>query len=434
MNATTDRTRAWLRQLYGPVVDLATDQPVAETEQAWWYALRALPESGYKTTPMLNASIVVPKDGSAPFHPGNSDPWGDAMALAQNPGPRTRQDWENRVNARSCVVAVDAAIDQAAVSMLPWQPWHEAPGWWGRLIRRYFAGAEVGTCADWDEVLSAVGQGGQDARGVVRVRRELGGFEATGHLLYAYNDGSRVVVLDGQSGGLARLDTTGVRQLTLARFHRPRGGVPAVSPPWRRTATDLASAVAKAEAWLAEHYRGEVVLVDHGEQDDLGRGWLFACNNRAFLASGDWSLGMLDAAVVVPKDDTSPFGLPNTDPWGWLDRWLADGVPGVDEMALPPAPGQAAWFAPTLARLGAVLETVEFADWLTAMAGVVRTPDGARMLAWVRRRDRRGRESVGRLIAVAHTSRGPVLLDVATGEGADMELDGVISVRITRYR
>ncbi|MBF9070472.1 YrhB domain-containing protein [Streptacidiphilus fuscans] len=425
-----------MHELYGPVVELATPDPVAETAQAWWYAVRPLAQPGYPTTPMLNASVVVPKDGSVPFHPGNADPWGDVAALERDPRPRLRRDWEDRVNARGCLVTVDAAISGASTTVLPWQPAHEAPGWWSRLIRRYFSGAQVAVCADWNQVLAAVDAGGADTRGVVWVQRELGGFEATGHLLYAYNDGGKVVVLDGQTGGLARLDATGVRRLSLARLHRPRGDSPLAAPEWRRLAPDLASAVRKAEAWLGETYRGQVTLVAPDPADDLGRGWLFACNTRTLLAGGDWHEGMLDAAVLVPRDDSAPFGLPNTDPWRWLDQWLAGGVPGVEELPLPPAPGPAAWYGPTIAQLGQPLEIVEVPDWSAAIAVVVGAPQGARMLAWVRRRDRRGRESVGRLITAANTAaRGLVLLDPSR-EGA-VELDaaeGIISIRLIRYR
>lgn len=432
--APDDRARAWLRELYGPVVELATPGPVAETAQAWWYAVRPLAQPGYPATAMLNASLVVPKDGSVPFHPGNADPWGDVTALAGDPRPRLRRDWEYRVNARGCVVTVDAAISGATATVLPWHPAHEAPGWWSRLVRRYFTGAEVAVCADWSQVVAAVDAGGTDTRGVVWVQRELGGVEATGHLLYAYNDGNRVVVLDGQTGGLARLDATGIRKLTLARFHRPRGETAATVPEWLLPAPDLAAAVRKAQAWLGETYCGQVALVAPEASDDHGRGWLFACNTHALLAGGDWREGMLDAALVVPKDDSAPFGLPNTDPWRWYGHWLAGGVPGTGGMPLPPAPGPAAWYAPTMAQLGTVQQTVEVPDWPSALAVIAGSPQGARMLAWVRRRDRRGRESVGRLVTAANTARGLILLDPSREGPAELDTEGVISIRLMRYR
>ncbi|SEL93248.1 toxin glutamine deamidase domain-containing protein [Streptacidiphilus jiangxiensis] len=225
-----ERARAWLREVHGSAVELASPRPVAEGGEAWWFALRPLPQPGHPTTPMLNASLVVPRDGSTPFHPGNGDPWGDVAALTADPRPRLRADWERRVNARGCVVAVDAGTDGVAATALPWQPVHEAPGWWERLLYRHFPGAQVAGCADWNQVLAAVGAGGPGTRGVVRVHRELGGLPATGHLLYALNDGHRVVILDGQTGGLARLDTLAVRGLTLARFHRPLAHTPSAPP------------------------------------------------------------------------------------------------------------------------------------------------------------------------------------------------------------
>jgi Papain fold toxin 1, glutamine deamidase len=76
----------------------------------------------------------------------------------------------------------------------------------------------VGPCADWDTVISAVGEPGPGTRGVVWLRRELNGAEATGYLLYAHNDNGRVVLLDPQARRLARLETTNVRQLVLARI------------------------------------------------------------------------------------------------------------------------------------------------------------------------------------------------------------------------
>lgn len=48
--------------------------------------------------------------------------------------------------------------------------------------------------------------------------RELNGAEATGHLLYAHNNKGRVVLLDPQAQRLARLETTNVRALVLARI------------------------------------------------------------------------------------------------------------------------------------------------------------------------------------------------------------------------
>jgi hypothetical protein len=100
---------------------------------------------------------------------------------------------------------------------LPWRPEHESAGWWGEFIQRYFPTAEVGPCADWDTVIRAVSEPGPDTRGVVWLRRELNGAEATGHLLYAHNNKGQVVLLDPQAQRLARLETANVRELVLAR-------------------------------------------------------------------------------------------------------------------------------------------------------------------------------------------------------------------------
>ncbi|QMU73979.1 hypothetical protein GXP74_23275 [Streptacidiphilus sp. P02-A3a] len=422
--------------MYGRVAELASDQPVAETGQAWWFGVRVLPQPGYPSTAMLNASLIVPKDGAPPFHPANADPWGDVGDLAADPRPRVRERWSARANARGCVVSVDATLNGGQATALPWQPAHEAPGWWGRLLRRHFTGADIAVCADWNEVIAKVDAGGADTRGVLWVRRELGGQEATGHLLYALNDGNRVLLLDGQTGGLARLDAAGIRKLTLARFHRPRGVTPPARPvpEWRLPAPDLAAAVRKAGGWLHEAYRGQAALVAPGVEDDLGRGWLFACNSRALLAGGDWWQGMLDCAVVVPKDDGAPFGLPNTDPWGWLQRWCAGGTPGTAGLEPPPAPGEAAWFQPTLSTLGPVLDSAVFGDWPSALSLLARTPVGVRSLVWLRRRDRRGRETVGRLLTAAQTELGLVLLDPMREGPAELDTEGVLAVHLIRYR
>lgn len=317
----TRRAADWVRLTYGPLVELAVPHPVAQTPHAWLFSVRTVPQPGYPDTAMLNASVVVPVDGAEPFHPANSDPWGDVAALAQDPRPRAPQDWALRY-ARGCVVSVDAMVDGAPASVLPWRTVHEAPGWWGRLVRQYFTSGtgepQVATLPTWDAVLGSVRVGGAGTRCVVWLRRAVGGQEATGHLLYVLNDGRRVLVFDGQTGGLGRLETEGVRSLTLARFHRPSSAEQPTRPGWEQPAQDLAAAVRKATAWLDHTYGGEVTLVAPAAEDDLGRGWLFACNTRAFLQSGEWRQGMVDAALVVPKDRASRSGCRTPTPGpGW---------------------------------------------------------------------------------------------------------------------
>ena len=68
-------------------------------------------------------------------------------------------------------------------------------------------------------MVRAVADPGPDTRGVVWLRREAGGVEATGNLLYAHNN-KGVVLLDGMAGGLAKLDTSLLRELLLIRVAR----------------------------------------------------------------------------------------------------------------------------------------------------------------------------------------------------------------------
>jgi hypothetical protein len=269
---------------------------------------------------------------------------------------------------------------------------------------------------------------------VVWVRREIHGAEATGHLIYAHNNDGQVALLDPQAGRLAHLEPAGIRRLTLA--HLPAVGAdPAVAgPPWRRPAADLPSAVGKAEEWLREVYRGEVVLVGVSVADELSRGWLFACNTRAFLSGGRPVDAMLDAAVVVPKDDREPFGLPNSDPWGWLGRWDAGTEPGTEGLELPPKPGPAAWMSSTMSRLGSVISVTDHTAWPTVLAELATSPEGVRAVVWVRREDRRGRESVGLLVVGAHTPKGLVLIDAARDAPAELDSTGVRSLHLIRYR
>ncbi|NBM20496.1 hypothetical protein GUY61_34170 [Streptomyces sp. GC420] len=195
---------------------------------------------------MLAASLVVPKDGGVSFHPAAGDPWGDVAAYTRSPAPRDAATQSRRLNSRSCVVSVAAAMTGAQATALPWQPAHEAPGWWELLLRRYFPGAEQLRCAGWDQMIARVRETGPGTGGVVWVRRCVGGVEARGHLLYAHNKDGQVAFLDSMTGGLARLDTAGVRELVFARL-RPQtpaeasGAVPAADP-YPAPARDFASA------------------------------------------------------------------------------------------------------------------------------------------------------------------------------------------------
>jgi hypothetical protein len=424
----------WLSSTYDEPLELQRT-PVAETPRAWVFsaALRPVPGAGTAApSPMLTSLVCVPKDGAPPFHPATDDPWGDLADFERDPRPRDPAEQARRTNARGAVLAAHASVGGAPASALPWQSVHEGPTWWDDFLRRYFPTAEVGPCPDWDTVIAAVGEPGPGTAGVVWVRRELHGSEATGHLLYAHNNDGQVALLDPQGQRLARLETENVREIVLARIP-PAATQPGVARA-PRGAADLASAVRAAEAWLAHVHGDEVVLVEPSPADETARGWLFACNTRAFLADGNPQHAMLDAALVVPKDGSVPFGLPNSDPWEWFERWDQGATPGVDGFPLPPEPGPAAWFAPTMSPLGAVLSVTDYTDWQTLVAGLTEMPVGSRSVVWLRRNDRRGRESVGLLCVAAQTENGLVLIDTARDAPAELENDGVRSLHLVQYR
>jgi hypothetical protein len=426
--------RDWFHSSYDVPVELRRT-PVAETPQAWVFTAAPLPVPGARPAPlapMLTSLVCVPKNGAPPFHPATDDPWGDLADFERDPRPRDPAAQARRTNARGAVLAAHATVGGAPATALPWQSSHEGPTWWEDFLRRYFPTAEVGPCPDWETVIAAIGEPGPGTAGVVWVRRELHGAEATGHLLYAHNKDGQVALLDPQARQLARLETENVREIVLARIP-PESAQPAAAPQ-ARGAVDLPSAVRAAAAWLEHAHGGQVVLVDPSPEDEMARGWLFACNTRDFLADGNPQHAMLDAAVVVPKDGSVPFGLPNSDPWGWLERWNQGAQPGVDGFPLPPEPGPAAWFQPTMGPLGAVLAVTDFTDWQTVLAEVMGMPQGSRSVVWLRRNDRRGRESVGLLCIAAQTETGLVLLDTARDAPAELESEGVRSLHLIQYR
>ncbi|MFD5141710.1 YrhB domain-containing protein [Streptomyces sp. NPDC058401] len=410
----------WLLTTYRGLVELASIEPVAEDAGTWLFACQAIEQPGYPRTPMLAASVVVPKDLGVPFHPAADDPWGDAAEYTQNQVERDPERQALRLNSRGCVVTVAAAIAGWPSSPLPWQPAHEAPGWWQLLLRRYFPTAEQLRCADWDEVIAQAEKSGPGTQGVVWVRRAIRGTEVSGHLVYAHNNNGTVVFLDGMTGGLARLDTVGLRELVFARV---KTRVP-------RTAGDLAAARIKGEEWLRSTYTDPVELVLPDAGDETARGWLFACQTTAALRSGDWRHAMLDAAVVVPKGSEEPFLLPNSDPWGFLDAWNRG-----EAMGPTPASGDADWFAPTMAKLGPVLEVSEFSTISESVRALAALPVGGRALVWVRRQDERGRESTGLLLTGLHTHAGHVgLIDGSANELRSLDTFGESGVRVIRYR
>ncbi|MBD0422984.1 hypothetical protein H0H10_28170 [Streptomyces sp. TRM S81-3] len=207
----------WLQQTYNGLVEPAVPEVVHETSAAWLLSCRSVAQPGFPRTPMLAASVVVPRYGGLPFHPAPSAPLDDLK-----PAPTWEQadrlvSQPHRLNVRGRVVALHHRIDGTPVTPLPWKPDHEAPGWWGRLARRYFPEFTRTPVEDWDDVTRAVGEAGPDARGLVWVRREIGGQEISGNLLYAHHVDGRVVFLDPMTDSPATLETTGVRELRLLR-------------------------------------------------------------------------------------------------------------------------------------------------------------------------------------------------------------------------
>ncbi|MEU8459636.1 YrhB domain-containing protein [Streptomyces sp. NPDC029003] len=410
----------WLLTTYHGLVELVRIEPVAEDAGTWLFACRTTEQPGYPRTPMLAASVVVPKDRGRPFHPAADDPWSDAAEYTRTEEERDPDVQARRLNSRGCVVTVAAMIGGAPSTPLPWQPAHEAPGWWELLLKRYFPAAEQIRCGSWDEVVLKAEETGPDTQGVVWVRRAIGATEVSGHLLYAHNHDGSVVFLDGMTGGLARLDTAGVLELVFARI---RPGAP-------RSAGELERATLKAEQWLRRTYEEPVELVAPDLTDETARGWLFACQTRAALQTGEWHRAMLDATVVVPKGPGEPFLLPNSDPWGYLARWDRG-----EPVGPTPEPGRADWFATTMAGLGPVLEVSEFPTVAACVQALAVLPAGGRALVWVRRLDRRGREATGMLLTGLRTDTGAVgLVDGSAVEFTRLEGLGESGVRVVRYR
>ncbi|MFF7648962.1 YrhB domain-containing protein [Streptomyces sp. NPDC007983] len=428
------QAQTWLDSTYRGLVEPAAPEPVTEDFGTWHFACRAKRQPGYPETPMLAATVVVPKDGSVPFHPAANDPWGDVEDFIRSRSPRTAEVQARKLNSRGCAVTVGSAVAGAPSSPLPWSPSHEAPGWWDILLRRYFPEAEVLECAGWDEVIAAAREPGPGTQGVVWLRREIKGLEATGHLLYVHNNNGNVVLLDGMSSGLGRMETEGVRALTFARC-RPAGSPEApLAPPWQRPADGFAAAVAKAEAWLERTYQEPVVLVAPGPDDERERGWLFACNTTAFLDHHDVNHAMLDAALVVPKSAAEPFGLPNSTPWAWFDAWNRAEGDGALQAPPPPRPGPAAWLPSTLQALGRPLSASEHVGWDSLLAELSALPVGARALIWVRRTDGKGRETVGLVLTALRTGEGSAVIDGSEHPVTDLNALAAWRMHLIRYR
>ncbi|WP_231849793.1 YrhB domain-containing protein [Saccharopolyspora erythraea] len=418
------RAAEWLDRTYAGLVRLADDEPVVAGERTWLFGCEY---ADAVDEPMLASAIVVPMDGAEPFPPANSDPLDEPYNMSR-PLDLGRRPWAWRANARNCLVATDAGLDQRPATALPWQPRDEAPGWWPRLLAEYFPDAEVAVCTSWSEVADAILDAGPDTRGAVWLRRRLHGVELTGHLVNVLNDEGQAVFLDGQRGSLAKLEED-VSGLVLARFHRP-APMETIAVPWQAGAADLASALAKARSWLDQAYSDDVVLVAPGPADETRRGWLFACTTARFLGSGHWQDQMLDAALVVPKAaGEEPFGLPNSDPWDYLAKWDA----GESGLAAPPAPGAAAWFGPMAQQLGRVVSTNVHQHWGEVLSELATLSQDARAVVWVRRRDARGRETLGNLLMADAASDGVRLVDAMAEDGNPTLDQEVLNLHVIRF-
>ncbi|MEU6264559.1 YrhB domain-containing protein [Saccharopolyspora shandongensis] len=420
------RAADWLDRTYGGLVTLTDDQPLLDGDRTQLFGCDYV---GGSAEPLLAATIAVPKDGGEPFPVSNADPLDEELNAAA--GLADQQPWRWRVNARGCLVATDAAVDRSPASALPWEPLDEAPGWWDRMLTAHFPTAEVSTCSTWADVTSMLFEGGPGTRSAVWLRRQHAGVEITGHLLYAFNDDGQAVFLDGQRGSLARLNDDEIGQLVVARFHRPIGREgEMLRAPWENAAPDLQAALDKATSWLDHTYQEPVVVVSPDEADETERGWLFACTTRRFQESGDWRDQMLDAALVVPKEaGEAPFGLPNNDPWSYLMGWNAR----QEGLSAPPAPAAAAWFEPTMRELGPALSDTIHQSWGEVLTEIASAPTGAKALVWIRRRDFRGRESVGNLLVAVNEGGEVRLIDSLAENGHPSFDQETLALHVIRY-
>lgn len=189
--------------------------------------------------------------------------------------------------------------------------------------------------------------------------------------------------------------------------------------------------MAKAAAWLEATYDDEVTFVAPAAEDELRRGWLFACTTETFKRTGDWRDQLLDSALVVPKTpDEDPFGLPNADLWQFLQSW--DAYEG--NLPAPPNAGPAAWFEPTMRELGPVLDTSHHGGWPEVVSEIATLSPETAAVVWLRRKDRRGRETVGNLL-LAINEGGRARIEDAVNLAAPPKLeDSPFGLLLITYR
>ncbi|WP_210435099.1 toxin glutamine deamidase domain-containing protein [Saccharopolyspora sp. ASAGF58] len=128
------------------------------------------------------------------------------------------------------------------------------------MLAAHFPGAEVVTCATWADAAGTVVDGGVGTRAVVWLRRQFGGRELAGDLLYADYVDDAVVFLDGLRRAVAERNDAEVAVLVVARFRRRQGDSVGGLLPSEVAADEFAGAVEKVEAWLAYRCDGEVGL------------------------------------------------------------------------------------------------------------------------------------------------------------------------------
>lgn len=430
--STAETAEHWLNEIYRGHVVLASPKPVHQTDTTAVYACSYPPGLGSSSKDsVLTGAVAVPHGGSDPYHLATDDPWGDLAATESDPTLAAPARRVRRTNARGAVVVTHAGVNRARATARPWKPSDELAGWWSRLLR-WFPSADTAVVGTWDEVIVEARRRGPDTRGVIWIRRIHGGAEITGHLIYLHNDGGNVVFLDGQRGSLARLETEGIHQLRAALFFEPRPDAANAVWPAEDGVGDYASAVAKAESWLRQTYDDEVTLVRPSPDDEGIQGWVFPCNTRSFLETGDWRSAMIDAAIAVPRSAGEPVLVPNTAPAEWIAKWK-DGAAAGRDIAPPPEPAEALWLPGALAAIGSsMLEHVECADFPTALRVLDDLPLESRALVWLRRHDQMGREISGELLVGLHAPAGVTVIDPRSGTPALPRLDAD-QIHVIRY-